>query len=311
MRGLKIAAYLFFLVFFLSLVSFFILYEQKSQLLSPIVNASHIKLADNVWFPKQVLGSFTEENTLNITAEAAFFVDLQSGEVLFEKNSHQKLAIASLTKIMTAALALENKDWKDKFIVSKRAAETEPDSMLLKEGEVLTLEEILGGVFLVSGNDAAEVLAEGTTGRREEFINLMNQKAQSLGMKDTKFINPTGLEEDNGQSHNISTAFDIAILSRYTIFNFPHLLDITSSPHIFIPATDTHQDYDLYSGINLLTTMPGVLGFKTGFTPEAGLTLVTVAKRGERRILGVLLNAPDRRDDARELLEFSFKKLEE
>lgn len=297
----------FLLLLVIFIVVLFLVNLKKPQLLSPIINQSKLSLADNVWFPK-VLGANSEEIP-NLTSEAAFFIDTQTGDVLYEKNSRQKLPIASLTKIMTVAVALESKSFEDKMYVSERASQMEPDSMLLKKGETLTLEELLQGIFLVSGNDAAEAIAENITPRREEFIGLMNSKAAQLGMKDTEFINPTGLEEDEGTRHNLSTAFDLAILSRYAIRKWPHLLEISSTPHIYIPETETHQDYELYTGINLVTTMPGVIGFKTGYTPAAGLTLVTVAGRGEKQVLGVLLNAQNRRDDARALIEYSFKKL--
>ncbi|KKQ79679.1 MAG: Serine-type D-Ala-D-Ala carboxypeptidase [Candidatus Daviesbacteria bacterium GW2011_GWA1_38_7] len=142
---------------------------------------------------------------------------------------------------------------------------------------------------------------------REDFIKRMNIKAAQLDMKNTNFINPTGLEEDNAVQ--LSSAFDVALMSRYAIKKWPKLIEITSNPQIYIPKTDRHQDYDLNSGINLLTTYPGVVGFKTGFTPSAGLTLVTVARRGGKEVLGVLLGSTDRRDDARAMLDYSFKKL--
>jgi D-alanyl-D-alanine carboxypeptidase len=126
-------------------------------------------------------------------------------------------------------------------------------------------------------------------------------------MKNTHFINPSGLEEEGNEQY--STAYDVMLMSRYAINKFPNLLEISSNPHIFIEKNSEHQDYDLYSGINLLTTYPGVLGFKTGYTPEAGLTLVTVAQKNGKRVIGVLLNSTERREDAKMLLDYSFAKL--
>jgi D-alanyl-D-alanine carboxypeptidase (penicillin-binding protein 5/6) len=183
----------------------------------------------------------------------------------------------------------------------------EPDHMQLIAGEHLTVQELLDGLFLVSANDAAEVLAERTTGRRQEFINMMNGKALFLGMKDTHFINPSGLQENEQDQY--SSAYDVALMARFAIKEFPWLLDITRQTEIDLPQTDTHQDYTLHSGINLVTTYPGVMGFKTGFTPEAGLTLVTVAQREGHVVLGVILGSEDRRAEARELLDYSFQKL--
>ncbi|KKR42550.1 MAG: Peptidase S11 D-alanyl-D-alanine carboxypeptidase 1, partial [Candidatus Daviesbacteria bacterium GW2011_GWC2_40_12] len=156
-------------------------------------------------------------------------------------------------------------------------------------------------------NDGAEVLAEGTTGDRTEFLNLMNAKAKQLGMKNTYFANPTGLDEDENNSY--STAYDLAILTRHLIRRYPEVVDISKTEHIYLPITENHQDYDMYSGINLLTTYPGVVGFKTGYTPEAGLTLITLVQKEGREVVGVLLGSLSRRDEARELLDYSFKKL--
>lgn len=278
--------------------------DQKSPLESPIYGASKVRLFDNLWQPRL---SPLDDDLANLSAKSAFFIELNSGKVLFQKNATEELPIASLTKIMTVIVGLENKQFTDTFSVSEAAAEMEPDKMLLIANEKLTMEELLDGIFLVSANDAAEVIAEGTTGSRAEFIKLMNIKAKQLGMKNTLFINPSGLEEDNRSQY--SSAFDVAVMARYAMINWPHLIDISSSPHIFIPTNETHQDYDLYSGINLLTTFPGVMGFKTGYTPEAGLTLVTLAKKDGKEVLGVLLGCTSRRDDAKALLELSFKKL--
>ena len=135
----------------------------------------------------------------------------------------------------------------------------------------------------------------------------MNIKANQLGMVDSYFVNPTGLDEDFSNSY--SSAYDLAILSRYIIRHFPEVVDISKTGHIILPITQDHQDYDMYSGINLLTTYPGVVGFKTGFTPKSGYTLITLARVGGHEVLGVLLDSEYRRDEARELLDFSFKQL--
>src|SRR3989344_598273 len=280
---------LYFLVILLSVVSltFYFITASKKALISPVLGISKQRLAENVWFPKEAGKSSAEDTKVSeqITANAAFFVETQSGQVLFSKNQYEKYSVASLIKIMPVIA-----------------------------GERLSLKKLLEGIFLVSANDAAEVLAEGTTGRREEFINLMNSKALQLGMNNTYFVNPTGLEEDpwtcfNKSPCQYSSAFDVLLMSHYAIKKWPEIISITSESHIFIEATSDHQDYDLYSGINLLTTYPGVIGFKTGFTPEAGLTLVTLARRGDKEVMGVLLGATDRRDDAKLLLDYSFKKL--
>ncbi len=269
----------------------------------PMVAAKSLPI-ENLWLPADESGNYPK---LGLTAQAALAVDAQTGQILYDVKSSEKMKIASLTKIMTAIVTLENRDWGDRLYVSNRAAEMEPDKMLLIAGETLTVEELMQGLFLVSANDAAEVFAETVTGDRDQFIKLMNQKALSIGMKNSLFVNPSGLEEDNRDYY--SSAYDVAVMTRYAIHKWPKLLSITSQPHIQIPATADHQDYDLYSGINLLTTYPGVVGFKTGYTPEAGLTLSSVAMKNGHQIIVVLLGSENRREDAKILLDYAFKKL--
>ena len=142
----------------------------------------------------------------------------------------------------------------------------------------------------------------------------MNSKAAQLGMNNTVFVNPTGLEEDPENCSGkvpcqYSTALDVAIMSRYLVNRWPEVTKISSQQYVYLEKTPFHQDYEMYSGINLLTTYPGVMGLKTGYTPEAGLTLVTLAKKNNHEVLGVLLGAVDRRDDAKAMLDYSFNKL--
>jgi len=290
--------------------------KETKELVSPMLKiktglpVGRQVLGINQWFPKEQTTRSVEinGNSLQITAKAALFLDSKDGKVFYSKNVHQRLPIASLVKVMTVLVALEHKNMDDKYLVSQRASEMEPDEMILLPGETLTLRELLFGIFLVSANDAAEVLAEGSVGSRDEFIKLMNDKTKLLGMKDSYFVNPTGLDEDSNNSY--SSVFDLAILTRYLIRNYPEVVDISRSEHIYLPKTSDHQDYDMYSGINLLTTYPGVVGFKTGYTPEAGLTLITLARKDEKEIIGVLLGSGDRRDEARELLDYSFRKFQ-
>lgn len=281
-------------------------FVEKKDLASPVLGISKEDISINTWSPNLVKDK-TFPDAPEITAVSALFINTSSGEVLYAKNPEEKLPIASLTKIMTTTIALEHKNLDDVMTVSQRASEMEPDEMVLLPGEKHTLKNLLDGIFLVSANDAAEVVAEGTTGRREEFINLMNSKALQLGMNNTLFINPSGLEEDFKSQY--STSLDVAIMSRYLIKRWPEIVDISSQPYVYIERTSEHQDYEMYSGINLLTTYPGVVGLKTGYTPEAGLTLVILARRGNEEVLGVILGAVNRRDDAKLLLDYSFNKL--
>lgn len=299
MKKLTLAAAVLILI--LSFTALNLRLDKSSELASPLIKKEKV-LGLNQWLPMVE----AQNSDLQITAKAALFLDTK-GHNLYSKNAHTRLPIASLVKVMTALIALEHKSLTDKFTVSQKAADMEPDKMLLIAGERLTLKELLYGIFLISANDSAEVLAEGTTGDRGEFLKLMNEKSKQLGMNDTYFANPTGLDEDSNSSY--STAYDMVLLSRYLIRNYPAVVEISKTDHIYLPITDEHQSYDMYSGINLLTTYPGVVGFKTGLTPEAGYTLITLAQRGGHEVIGVLLGSEYRRDEARELLDYSFKKL--
>lgn len=298
---------LILLAVILALASIFFVIIPKTrstgEFVSPLPRGERV-LGINQWQPESASAAIF---TPSVTAKAALLIDTRSGQVFFAKNIHERLPIASLVKVMTALVALERKNMDDEFIVSQYAAEMEPDKMLLIAGERLTLKELLYGIFLISANDAAEVLSEGTTGNSDEFIKLMNEKAGQLGMKDSYFANPTGLDEDSRSSY--STVYDLVILSRYLIRHYPQVVDISSQYHVYLPLTEKHQDYDMYSGINLLTTYPGVVGFKTGYTPEAGMTLITLARQGEREVLGVLLGSQSRRDEAKSLLNFALSAI--
>lgn len=277
--------------------------KESTELVSPQIKQKSV-LGINQWFPQSVIEAQT--NSPEITAKSGFFMDTKTGQVVYSKNAHLRLPIASLVKIMTALVALEHKKMDDQFLVTQREADMEPDKMLLIAGEKLTLTELLDGIFLVSGNDAAEVLADNAVSDRKEFIKLMNIEANQLGMKDTFYSNPTGLDEDSDNSY--SSAYDLALLTRYLIRHYPQVIDISKQTHIYLPQTENHQDYDMYSGINLLSSYPGVVGFKTGYTPDAGLTLITLFQKDGHELIGVLLGSGDRRDEARELLDYSLKQ---
>lgn len=284
----------------------------RGVMISPVDQRKmSIGIAENLWIPKLLkeLGITPQLKAPEITAKAAFFVDAKTGRSLFEKNIHDELPIASLTKIMTAIVTLERRHWDDKLYVSPTASMMEPDKMFLRSGEWLSVRELMDGLFLVSANDAAEVMAREVTGDRQEFVNLMNTKARELGMNHTLFINPSGLQEDGMRQY--STAVDVAMMARYLVNKWPEVVEITKQPEIKLPQTDNHQEYDLISGINLVTTYPGVVGLKIGYTPDAGLTIVTLARKGDSEVLGVLLGSEDRREEARKLLDYSFAELGE
>lgn len=236
-----------------------------------------------------------------VSARASLIYDLTTNKVMFGKNAKEKLPMASLTKIMTSIIALENKKKDDKYFVTKEDLVGE-DSMGLEAVEVLSLKELLYGLMLHSGNDAAETLAHNFSGGRTKFIEAMNNKIKALGLADTNFTNPTGLEGDGKQ---YTTVYDLLVVTRYAILNFPLFAEIVSTVDYNIPQTKTHKAFYLENETNLLTSYTGVGGVKTGYTPEAGLCLVTYLEYGGHKIIGILLGSDNRRDEMKELLDYS------
>ena len=263
----------------------------------------------DVWTPVfQGIGSYIhgdkKEAVLQVTARSVLIYDLTGNKVIFDKNSNSKVPIASLTKIMTAIISLENPKKDNKYLVRKEDLVGE-DSVGFSEGEVLSLNDLLYGLILHSGNDAAEVLANNFYDGRAGFIKAMNDKAKALGLKNTNFTNPSGLE---GDGHQYSTARDLLVITRYALLNST-FSKIAATADYTIPKISTHGEYYMENETNLLTTYPGVKGVKTGYTPEAGFCLITYLDYGEHKIIGILLGSENRRQEMRELLDYSLKTL--
>jgi D-alanyl-D-alanine carboxypeptidase len=258
-----------------------------------------------IWLPNVETVAESRNKTPEITAEAAIAYDLSEGKLLYGRNIKKRLPMASLTKIMTAIIALQNIDMDEEFEVSARAAQVGENSMGLTAGETIGLSDLLYGLMLVSGNDAAETIAQGSPFGRENFIYLMNKKAEELGLSNTNFTNPSGLEGDGNQ---YSTAYDLLVMTRYALLN-TKFAKIASTYHHHVPYVESHKEFYLYNETNLLTTYPGVKGVKTGYTYEAGLCLVTYLEYNGHKIIAVLLNAENRRQEMKDLLDYSLKTL--
>lgn len=283
--------------------------ERQNAAVSPVPafltlrENSQVRFMD-LWTPiMQYIPGTGNDDVPSLTAKSVLMYDLSTNKAIFEKSPRQRLPMASLTKIMTAIVSLENRREDDTYIVSE-ANRVGEDSMGLIVGDKLSLEELLYGLMLPSGNDAAEVLASNSPFGREGFINAMNKKAEALGLTDTRFSNPSGLQGDGIQ---YTTAYDLLVITRYALDNFPELAKIAATPEHSIPANSRHSAYNVTSEVNLLTTYPGVKGLKTGYTPEAGLCLVTYLDYDGHKIIGVLLNSENRRGEMKELLDYSLK----
>ena len=240
---------------------------------------------------------FFSSEVMAISAQKAILVDAQTGRVLYEKNADSRGLIASTTKIMTALVICEQCNVLDRVKIPKEAVGIEGSSMYLKENEVLTVQELLYGLMLRSGNDAAVALAIYCGGTVEGFAELMNDKARRLGLYNTHFENPNGLDSPG----HYSSARDLAKLTAYAMEN-PIFRKTVSTKSIQI------SERSLQNHNKLLWSLDGADGVKTGFTKAAGRILVSSAVREGRRLVAVTMNAPDDWKDHTELINRGFSE---
>ncbi len=230
-----------------------------------------------------------------VSAASAVLMDASSGRVLYEKDAHTQRLIASTTKLMTALVAVESTEL-DKVITMKPEYQAEGSSMYLRFGEELKLEELLYGLLLASGNDAALAIAGGCGGDVETFVGWMNDKAAELGMEDTHFVNPNGLDHEE----HYSSAYDLALLGRAVLEN-ETLSKLVSTRSITVAGRS------LSNHNKLLWRYEGCTGMKTGYTDAAGRTLVSSARRDGQELICVTLKAPDDWSDHAKLLDYGFQ----
>ena len=237
-----------------------------------------------------------------IAAKSAIVVDSMTGKVLYTKDCHTKRPPASTTKIMTAILALEHGNLDDKVCASAYACQTPNSSLHLKPGEVLTLHNLLYGLLLRSGNDAAVCTAEHIAGTEAKFVQMMNERAKELGAKDTHFVNPHGLYKPE----HYSTAYDLALIAQEAI-RYPLFNEIVRTRRTHIERSMNAKDAYLTNHARFLWRFEGADGIKTGYTREAGRCFVGSATREGWRPIAVILKANDAGADAATLLNFIFK----
>lgn len=264
------------------------------------------KSKQNLWLP--IIQYIHVENIkkLEVTASSAISYDLTSNRLLYAKNIKMKYPIASLTKIMTALVGLESIDMSALLRVNKQASLVGEDSMGLSEGEYLSFKDLLYGLILHSANDAAETIAADSPVGRKSFIYLMNKKAEDLGLSETHFTNPTGLEGDGNQ---YSSAYDLLVITRNALEN-NFFKEVAATFDYHIPPGARNKEYYLENETNLITSYPGVKGIKTGYTDEAGYCLVTYLDYGGHEIIAVLLNSQNRRQEMKDLLDYSLRSLD-
>lgn len=241
---------------------------------------------------------------VDLSARAAVLIDGKSGKVLFEKNKDERLPMASTTKIMTGLLACESKKMKKVVTVSPVASGTEGSSLWLEPGEKQTLENLTYGLMLRSGNDAAVAIAEYLGGSTEAFALMMNERAKKIGVQNTGFQNPNGLDAEG----HFTTAYDLALISREAMKN-KKFRKIVSTKSKTIPWESSEWDRSLTNHNKMLWRYEGCNGIKTGFTKKSGRCLVTSAKRGKTELICVTLNAPDDWNDHTKMLDYGFETL--
>jgi len=244
-----------------------------------------------------------------LNASAAVLMDADTGTILFAKNVRERRPPASTTKIMTALLILEEGQLDDRVVISERAAGSGGTGLGLKRGQRVTLRDLLWAILLRSANDAASAAAEHVGGTEERFVARMNAKAISLGMEETHFTNPHGLDD----ADHYASAFDLALLTRQALRN-PTLARMVRTPDAWLsietgPNGKVIKRRLIRTHNRLLGQFFGADGVKTGYTGRAGRCLVASASRGEHQLIAVLLDDSDRWTDAAALLEYGFAAL--
>lgn len=284
------------------LLKLFFTFTIFTTLVTSQVLADDIDNSDEIIdITKEVSAPSTKE--LNINSRSYIVLDRKTNEVLFGKNQFEKRKMASTTKIMTALITLERVNLQDNVTVSKKAARTGGSRLGLKANDIITVNDLLYGLMLCSGNDAAVCLAEYVGGSIEEFAELMNQKAKELNLTNTHFVTPHGLDSEE----HYTTSYELAILSNYALNNTKfkeivgtknHTININGYPKAL---SNTNE---------LLGNLSGVYGIKTGFTNGANRCLVTTCKRNDMDIICVVLGADTKKfrtQDSIKLIEYTFE----
>ncbi len=245
------------------------------------------------------------ENTVSVSAKSAILIEARSGEVIWQKDADRRMPMASTTKIMTALVALDSGDVGRTVSVSKDAVGIEGSSIYLYPEEELTLLELIYAMMLESANDAAAAIAIEVGGSVEGFAALMNKKADELGLKDTHFTNPHGLDDPE----HYTTARELAIIASEAYEN-DSFREIVSTYKKTIPLNETEGVRLLVNHNKMLKRYDGAVGIKTGFTKKSGRCLVSAAERGGAEFIAVTLSAPDDWNDHTKLLDLAYSLYE-
>ena len=247
---------------------------------------------------------------LEVAGKSALLMDAATGTVLYEKNAHEKLAPASVTKVMTLLLIMEAIDsgkikWEDMVTASEAAAAKGGSQIYLKVGETMTVTDMVKSIAVSSANDCACAMAEHLAGSEDAFVGLMNEKARELGMNDTNFVNCTGLDDGPNADEHKTSAFDIALMSRELLTNHPDIKRFTT---IWMD-TVRNGEFGLSNTNKLIRFYSGATGLKTGFTSGAGYCLSATAEREGMELIAVVMGAETsqiRNTACKQLLDYGF-----
>ena len=241
-------------------------------------------------------------------AKSAIMLEASTGKIIFEKNANEKLPMASMTKMMTLLIIMENIEngnikWSDSVITSEHAASMGGSQIFLEVGEEMTVEELVKGICIASGNDAAVAMAEKIGGTEEEFVKLINKKAKELQLKNTNFTNACGLDSDN----HYSSAHDMAIIGKELV-KYDKILEYTGTYEDYL-RKNTDKSFWLVNTNKLVRYYKGVDGLKTGYTEKAGFCITTTAKKDNMRLITVVMGEPStkiRNAETTSMLDYGF-----
>lgn len=289
---------IFIIFFFILIISFNILYSFADELDEEDI--------DTINTINSIETSSSDLSTINLNARSCVILDRSSSKVLYGKNETNRVKMASTTKIMTATVILENCNLNQTVEVSKKSAGTGGSRLGLKTGDKITIRDLLYGLMLCSGNDSAVALAETAGGSIQGFSEMMNKKARDLGLTNTNFESPHGLDS----AEHYTTAYELAVLTNYALKN-PTFAQIVGTKNYTV--TINGYPKKLNNTNELLGVLNGVYGVKTGFTNGANRCLVTACKRGEMDIICVVLGCDTKKfrtTDSVKLIEYAFKNFE-
>ena len=245
-------------------------------------------------------------------AKSGILIEANSGRILFEKDKDVKLSVASMTKMMAQIIIMEDIEkgkihWDDVVTASKNASSMGGSQIYLETGEKITVEDLMKGISVASGNDATVAMAEYIAGTEEKFVQRMNKKAKELGLKNTNFMNCTGLDEKN----HYSSSYDMAVIARELVINHPNILKFSSIYEDYLRENTDHKFW-LVNTNKLVSQYEGTDGLKTGHTDDAGYCLAATTKRDNLRLIAIVLGESDskvRNQETMSLLDYGFSNV--